>query len=113
MRLDSSVGALKALVVFLGLLIVGGVVVIGVTIYERTQAPSGETARPAPESEVSPAGFGARRIGLPQGADIVEAVAEGDRLILVLALPEGAQRVIVLDLTSGAELGRVDLEWTE
>jgi hypothetical protein len=113
MRLDSSVRALKALVIFLGVLIVGGVVVIGLTIYERATAPSEQSALPDAPPAVSAAGFGARRIGLPQGADVIEAVAEGDKLILVVALPEGAQRVIVLDLASGAELGRFDLEWTE
>ena len=40
MRLDSSERALKALVIFLGVLIVGGVVVIGLTIYQRASAPS-------------------------------------------------------------------------
>ena len=117
MRLDSSERALKALVVFLGVLIVGGVVVIGVTIYQRSTAPSEGIARveglPSVLPSVSPAGFGARRIALPQGADIVEAVAEGERLVLVVALPDGSQLVIVLDLGSGAEIGRFDLEWTE
>ena len=113
MRLDSSLGALKALVIFLGLLIVGGVVVIGLTIYQRATAPDGESAAPEALPAVAAAGFGTRRIGLPQGADLVEAMAEGERLILIVALPDGAQRVIVLDLASGAELGRVDLEWTE
>ena len=113
MRLDSSERALKALVIFLGVLIVGGVVVIGVTIYQRATGPASEGATADAPPAVSPSGFGARRIGLPQGADIVEAVAEGDRLILIVALPEGSQRVIVLDLANGAELGRIDLEWTE
>ena len=113
MRLDSSERALKALVVFLGVLIVGGVVVIGVTIYQRSTAPSEGIARVEGLPSVSPAGFGARRIALPQGADIVEAVAEGERLVLVVALPDGSQLVIVLDLGSGAEIGRFDLEWTE
>ena len=114
MRSDSSVRALKALVIFLGVLIVGGVVVIGLTIYQRATAPDGtQTAHADAPAAVSPSGFGSRRIGLPQGADVVEAVAAGERLILVIALPEGSQRVIVLDLTSGAELGRIDLEWNE
>jgi hypothetical protein len=113
MRLDSSVRALKALVIFLGVLIVGGVVVIGVTIYERASAPSDEPALADVPTAVGATGFGVRRVGLPQGADVIDAVAAGNRLILVIALPEGAQRVIVLDLASGAELGRFDLEWTE
>ena len=34
--------ALKALVIFLGVLIIGGVVVIGLTIYQRARAPAVE-----------------------------------------------------------------------
>ena len=113
MRLDSSERALKALVIFLGVLILGGVVVIGLTIYQRASAPSAETTRIDAPPAAAPAGFGVRRLALPQGADVVEAVAEGERLVLIVALPDGAQRVIVLDLASGAEIGRVDLEWTE
>ena len=101
--------ALKALVIFLGVLIIGGVVVIGLTIYQRAQVPVVETA--APEAPL--AGFGTRRIGLPQGADIVAAGAEGERLILIVALPQGEQHVIVIDMASGAEIGRIELEWTE
>lgn len=101
--------ALKALVIFLGVLIIGGLVVIGLTIYQRTRAPAVGAAAP----EVALAGFGTRRINLPQGADIVSAVAEGDRLVLIVVLPQGEQRVIVIDMASGDEIGRIEVEWTE
>ena len=101
--------ALKALVIFLGVLIIGGVVVIGLTIYQRARAPAVETV--APEAPV--AGFWTRRIALPEGADIVSAVAEGGRLVLIVVLPQGEQRVIVIDMASGAEVGRIEIEWTE
>ncbi len=91
-----NMGALKALVVFMGILIVAG---LGLLVY-------GAVGRlPAPQS----GGFGNAAVTLPPGCTV--AAAQIDAGVLVLRAdgpPErGCQQVILLDPDSGRELGRV------
>ncbi len=89
--------ALKALVIVLGVMIVAGIAVIGVTIYHRATNP---VNRPVPGP-----GFGKMALELPAGSRVVEMVAEDDRLILRLRLADGGRRILILDMATGKRLG--------
>lgn len=104
--------ALKAFVIGMAILLTLGVVVVVVAIVQR----AGETGGPAPASASAQApvtalpSFDKGRIVLPAGAEIVDMVAEGERLVLRLKLAGGGERLIILDMASGRPLGTVELE---
>jgi hypothetical protein len=107
--------ALKALVIFMGILIVIGIGVVIVTIYQRLgarfaveeAAPKAELARPA---HVAAPAFGAKDVALPAGAVVEEMATSGERLILRLRLEGGGRQILVLDLADGKVLGTLNLE---
>ena len=92
--------ALKALVIVLGVMIVAGIAVIGVTIYHRA---TNLVNSPVPGS--TEPGFGRVALDLPAGSRVVEMTAEGDRLILRLRLADGGWRILILDMATGKRLG--------
>lgn len=106
--------ALKALVIFLGVVIVVGVVVLVVTISQRATklvaggSGDGDTTTAAAAPASAPAAkvrFGDREIDLPDGSEVIAMMAEGGRLMLRLRLANGRQRILVLDLETGKTLG--------
>ncbi len=106
--------ALKALVIFLGVVIVAGIVVLVVTIGQRATklAAEGSGDGNAATEAGAPAGapaskvrFGDRVIDLPDGSEVIAMMAEGGRLMLRLRLANGRQRILVLDLETGKTLG--------
>jgi hypothetical protein len=109
--------ALKALVIVMGIVIVIGMGVIAVTLYDRLTARLGEeepaavveAQQPAP-APARPRAFGTRELSLPRGARIEDMVAEGDRLILHLRLPGGQYQIMIVDLADGSRLGTLNLE---
>lgn len=112
--------ALKALVIFMGVVIVIGVAVVGVTIYNRmnrlgetapAEAPvDSQAAAPpaAPADQTLPA-FGDMSVKLPEGCRVVEMVPAGDRLLLRLGSLPRCNRILVVDLATGGLLGSIDL----
>lgn len=127
--------ALKALVIFMGILIAIGVTVVGVTVYRRATdmvttekatedkaassgaANTGLAARDGSSAALSlkdaaPASFGTRELGLPAGSEIVTVqtveLQQGVEQILVHArLPDGGASILVLDPRRGNIAG----EW--
>lgn len=89
---------LKALVIGMGVLILGGFVLVAVALVSRL-TDGGES------------GFGASEVPVPDGCSVAETLAEGDRLLLRLEGPEarGCAQVVVVDLESGAVQGRLQL----
>ena len=85
-----NIQALKALVIGMGVLIVIGVTVIVVTVFNRIQ----DRARvvEAPER---------LDVAIPAGAKLLEIVPNGQRLVLRLETPDGDQ-ILVVNLRSGA-----------
>jgi len=85
-----NIQALKALVIGMGMLIVIGVTVIVVTVFNRIQ----DRARvvEAPER---------LDVAIPAGAKLLEMVPNGQRLVLRLETPDGDQ-IMVVNLRSGA-----------
>ncbi len=90
---------LKFLVIFLGVIILGGLAALGVTIASR--AP-GQSAGAKP--------FEAAKVALPAGARIEETHTEGGRLILRVALEGGGGRILILSLKDGTLLGTIEIE---
>lgn len=104
--------ALKALVIILGVMIVAGIAVIGVTIYHRAtnlvNSPVPGSTEPAVRTGFGP-GFGRVALDLPPGSRVVEMTAEGDRLILRLRLADGGRQILILDMATGKRLGTFEL----
>lgn len=125
--------ALKALVIFMGILIAVGVAVLGVTIYNRATkmvtsdkpapaassipplagATPGSPPAPAPQGPATsgsagPApNFGVRDLGLPSGSIVVSVQPLESRVLVQARLPDGGTRILVLDPATGAVAG----EW--
>jgi len=96
---------LKFLVIFLGVVLLAGFVVLGVTIAKR--ASSKLTGDP---NAAAPAAFDASPIALPKGSRIEETQVEGDRLFLRLTLENGAAQILILSVKDGSRLGTIALE---
>ncbi len=86
--------ALKVAVVFMGVLIVGGVIVLFTVLAQRMSSSSGPIASAVLDE--------------PAGTRIAGASAAPDRLVVQLQ-GGGPDRVVVLDTKTGRVLGRVGL----
>lgn len=86
--------ALKVAVVFMGVLIVGGVIVLFTLLAQRMSSGSGPIASAVLDE--------------PAGTRIAGASAAPDRLVVQLQ-GGGPDRVVVLDTKTGRVLGRVGL----
>ena len=99
----------------MGVLIIGGMGVIGVTMVRRITSASTETvettaatATTAAAAATTVAGFGHVKLAVPAGARLVDMDADGDRLVLHLETADGP-RILVIDLTTGKTVGAIDL----
>ena len=112
--------ALKGLVIFLGVVIVAGIVVLAVTIGQRATklvaqgsgdggSGDGAAIEVAADTPAAKAKFGDREIDLPDGSEVIAMLAEEGRLMLRLRLANGRQRILVLDLATGKQLGSIRL----
>ncbi len=96
---------IKALVIFMGLLILAG---LGLLVYGVVGQVSEVSDAGAPPEATG--GFDETEIPLPAGCSIVETRVDDNRLIVRTDGPLGnkpCQKVIIIDLESGAELGRI------
>lgn len=99
----------------MGVLIIGGMGVIGVTMVRRITAASTDTvettattATTETAATAAAAGFGQVELAVPTGARLIDMDVDGDRLVLHLETADGA-RVLVIDLTTGKTVGAIDL----
>lgn len=104
--------ALKGFVIFMGLLIVGGVTLVGYGLVTRVASDKDAGVLEAGVQEgggEANDSFGEVTVTLPVGCVIAEANSEDDRLILRGDGPaeRGCQQVLVIDIISGKVLGRV------
>lgn len=93
--------ALLAIVIFMGILIIAGLVVVGVTIANRLSNMGEEERRAA-------GGFQPADIPIPAGCEIVETQTEEDRLIVRLGVGGRCNQVLVIDVRSGTVAGRLN-----
>lgn len=99
--------ALKALVIVLGLLIVAGVVLLIYGVSSKLGP------RPAPTASAGTAGgatasFGTVAVPLPGGAQVVQVLSAGERLVVRIATPDSTE-LVVLDPARGEIAGRFSL----
>ena len=100
-------GALKILVVVMGIMLVGGLIALIVSI--AYVAKHRQATAPAAAPVSAPAPYAAPVIELPAGARL-EAMAVGaNRLVLNIVTPDGYRELLVLDLASGRRLGTIPL----
>ena len=90
--------ALKALVVVMGIMLIGGFAVLVAVIIGRVS-----------RGGTPPRFFAATTIDIPRGARIETKTAGTDRVILYLALPEDRRQLVIIDLATGAPLVTVEL----
>ena len=95
--------ALKALVIVMGILIIAGITVIGVTIFNRLGGK-------AEISRELPASFGAKSVNLPSGSTVEQVAVDDGRVMVWIKDGRGRSHIIVLDAQSGDELGAFELE---
>lgn len=95
-----GIKAIKALVAFMGVLLVAGLAVLGWGLSNT----AGKAGKPRPAATVA-AGtdFGNVDVLVPAGSRIEQALVVGDRL--VLRLSGGAERLLVIDPLAGTVAG--------
>jgi hypothetical protein len=128
---------LKIAVVVMGILIVGGLAVIGVKIYqdsikvvetfgeepmEAVETVEVAEAAPVPSPEpqtqmqvvtttaIAPYTAAVEHLDLGRGARVQSMIAEGHRLILNVRTASGIERVVIINMNSGTVLGDIALE---
>ena len=128
---------LKIAVVVMGILIVGGLAVIGVKIYqdsikvaetfgeepmEAVETVEVAEAAPVPSPEpqtqmqvvtttaIAPYTAAVEHLDLGRGARVQSMIAEGHRLILNVRTASGIERVVIIDMNGGMVLGDIALE---
>jgi hypothetical protein len=85
----------------LGVMILGLIAVFSAIVYRVTADPAPPPERPA-DAQPTP-------VALPDGARIVFADLDGQRLLVRVELPDGATRLIVFDARNGAVQSEVEL----
>ena len=88
---------LKILVIFMGALILAGMTVVGLTIFNRMG--SGGSG-----------GFGSIALALPKGCHLIGMVNAGDRLALRLGDSAECQVILFVDPHSGQQTGSLALQ---
>ena len=98
--------ALKASIVVMSVLIVAGLIVVGVTLYNR--AVVGDTTTAKTDTTAEPARpFGTVDLNLPAGATVRQTTISGRRLVVTISIPESGQWIYVIRLDTGALLGKI------
>ena len=92
--------AIKALVAFMGILLVGGLALLGWGLYSQAGKMTTKATRPS----VAADDFGATTVPLPAGSRIDQVLVAGDRLVLRV-VGAGPERLVVLDPAAGVITG--------
>ena len=99
MRLDRNLVTLKAIVIVMGLLIVIGFAVVAVEITRRLTGLG---------SDGNLTAGAVRTLSVPEGCDVAEIAAVGDRVVLRIEPAALCPDLIYLD-AGGREVGRVEI----
>jgi hypothetical protein len=101
--------ALKALVIFMGVLIVVGAGTLGYVVMTRmaaTEAANKAVAEAA--KQPAPLPFN-RAMTIPAGAEVESMTGVGDKLVLRIGGPAMQTRLLMIDAAHGTLLGTLDL----
>lgn len=113
--------ALKAIVIFMGVLIVigMGVVAYGIMLkFDEWQAKKNAAPAPEPLAVTAPAATTPvvaevwteeLKVAIPAGARVAETVVAEGQMIVRLSLPDDSQRYMVFDLGTGKQIGTIEL----
>lgn len=104
-------GVVKIASVVMGIMIVVGLAVIGVTIAKRLSG-AGDTSAEQPTAATAvgaPQAVGDHDIALPRGARLIGTALDGNRLALRLELADGRAAILLVDAGTGARLGLLTL----
>ncbi|CCG40681.1 hypothetical protein [Magnetospirillum molischianum] len=98
--------ALKALVIFLGVLIVAGVGLVIYGVSSKVGPKSTPPVTTGATTALSSTNFGSVDVALPKGATIEQVFAAGNHIIVRIGTDKGiADRLIVLDPARGQVTG--------
>ena len=117
--MTNSLRALKILVIAMGVVIVIGTAVVIITIIYRASVnwdeSSVQSTDQVPVSQIltsvqaSHTGFGTRTLEIPEDSEIIDMVAQGDRLIVRLKLVDSSLQILILDMMTGYRIGLLEL----
>lgn len=103
-------GAVKVAAVVMGIMIVAGLGVLGVTVAKRLGGAGGG-GQPATAVPVAPpTAFGEVALRLPPRARVLDMTMDQRRLVLHLQLAGRDKALMVVDLENGRQLGFIRLE---
>ena len=106
--MNRGLNTIKAVVIGLGLGIVGLTVLIVMVIVDKV-ADSAGPAETTVESVESAGTFASVAVALPAGAEVMTMTGEGDALSLLTRLSDGSQQIITIDRRTGEVLGTLEL----
>lgn len=95
-----NIRVFKALVIFLGVIIVLGTTALVIALGQRIKERGSVWPEPALAARVT-----AERLAIPPGATVLETDMDGGRVALRLALPGGGQAIYLYDLRTGEQVG--------
>lgn len=110
-----NVGWLKALVIFMGVVIAVGFIVVFVELGRRiVKPPASEPPQAGPPTvpvapATKPRSFGEVSVPIPQGAKVESITSADARAVALVRLRDGGAALYVIDPASGALLGIVRL----
>jgi hypothetical protein len=96
-----GIKAIKALVAFMGLLLMAGLALL---VYGLMNVKSAGKTRPVATVAAPSADFGAVAVPVPAGSRVEQTLVVGERVVLRLA-GAGADRLVVLDPADGKLVG--------
>lgn len=105
-------GVIKVAAVVMGVMILVGLAVIGVTIAKRLSGAEEETpvaTAPAARPATAPQAPGDLTVPVPSRARVLSTVLNGRRLAITLELPGGRTAVLLIDADTGDRLGLLTL----
>ena len=94
--------AIKALVAFMGILLIAGLALLGWGLYSQAGKLATKGKRPV---VVSTQDFGAIAVPVPPGTRIEQTLVAAERVVLRLKDSVGGERLVVLDPANGSVAG--------
>jgi hypothetical protein len=101
--------AVKALVIGLGVLLLGGIALLIYGIVQKAADPKFKLFESRSAGGAAVSTFGETSIALPEGCSVADIRPDGPRLYLRIGPSGACERVLVIDATTGRPLGSIRL----
>lgn len=105
-----NIRLLKALVIFMGVLIVLGIIAVGYGLYLKAGGGKPAPSASAPARLAAPAEPFELTVKLAPGEAIVDVSYPDDRIALRLARQDGAERILLIDARTGEVRSTIRIE---